>query len=1329
MTTVANTYQNHADALANPRARRSYIEASNTANFTRSASYTFLGHAATKNPAYNAPMSITNRGSFCEQDLIAPMVDDSTDTSPPESSGWSTPADDQMMTVSLPQDLVAELHKSPKITVTADTEHDPSPPVSLKDGTASIDSAKVLPAPVLGDRTRSPSKSRSLAKRLSRRLSSAPPSRSPSPANRTRETKSDEPAQKSVGDSAPAPAAPAAPVASATLAAPAAANRPVVNRRKSIFRRRDSEKNKEDDTEAAETGGFLARRGTVLKRKSLKPAAPTVTVRASMEEPTKSNPPMPQLPKSFSTDRLHNTTHLHPGSANPMPPLSSAEKYQTLPALSLPRKKDELWSVFRSLDGDYTKFQSKSSTLKANVVRSSLLPFLRNYADHPSNLTLRAEDLDRRTNILNKWWTGLLDMLHGRNNQSISGTDRPAILDGISGIMDRQEWRLSPSPLCPLDRRTTVVPTRNKSTTSLSSTGIDFLTESVHHNVRNMFVQNLNSQMAFVVDRMSLKNASASLVTFCGKATAYAFFFCPGIAEVLVRLWDAPTEVMRRVLSESGVSRFDNLAETAARINSAFPPSMQSLGFVSLGKMVKHLRTQTPLPLGTANIQWYGYWLERWSGRESDLFFAFVKHFHILVADYLPSDATKKERICVPGLLFVHSQILVNLDSTIHRDAGQLHGDPSNNISPTFDDVLVDPDAVASTLPLPPTNAIRIMAENRLIMLIRDFLSERASEHPFARQLFAESFASLLQAGARGISVYNHLACYTLCDFLEEAFAIIVRYEQMHPSQSCLVDTDFWIDVCKRMVFSQNTMTEIRLFAFLYTIWSTVNSSPDRKTKICIDLLLDQEVFDKTFNHWCPMVRAYYMRLLCWRVGRYDGEESSGDKLIFQTLLQRLQVVYSHFLWQRQQAAQGKMLPPSTTPCNPAPSRRLLIIRTDTQVAPGGSFLAFDGIVPPHPSAPIGAPSQTWKRDSVISQAASLDIRPTSSASSSDFGMEPERPESGLRGFLRNIMGGKSRSKATSASAVKTLTPSASLPSVPETTASGGKLSRSATTATQAPRARASAMKQSPLTTPHASRGPSPIRHRNFCFKFSLEMHPKAHHPTAMRLAPPRLPLAAHLYLQQENGEESAIQAAEAIGEAKAQSIYSGRALAEWVCILMECQGFFERRKGEGVPSNKHVETPTLGVEVFGKGSPISALAMAELLEMRALDKLDPDGLGHHQKLIIGEATPANAYYLQAALRACLVDARILHTSLSNTAKARLVDKFNDAKDALKCLIMMYDVGAVGLNLHHSCNRVLIASIARSFALEEQPCGKNKKLGSMSQDLKMDPLSKGSIIS
>lgn len=348
------------------------------------------------------------------------------------------------------------------------------------------------------------------------------------------------------------------------------------------------------------------------------------------------------------------------------------------------------------------------------------------------------------------------------------------------------------------------------------------------------------------------------------------------------------------------------------------------------------------------------------------------------------------------------------------------------------------------------------------------------------------------------------------------------------------------------------------------------------------------------------MVRAYYMRLLCWRLGRHDGEASPGDRymntrhidakhltdsncsrLIFETLLQRLNVVWSHFLWQRQQAAKGKMLPPSTTPCNPAPGRRLLIIRTDTQVAPGGSFLAFDGVLPPHPSAPIGTPTQSWKRDSVISQAASLDNRPTSSASS-EFSSELERSEGGLRGFIRSIIGGKSRPKAASSPSLAKTTPSAPSPSAPAVTLP--KLARSATTDPQVPRSRASVLKQTPQTTPHVSRGPSPIRHRSFCFKFSLEMHPKAHHPTAMRLLPPRLPLAAQLYLHSESEEEPVLQAAEPVGEAKARSTYSGRALAEWMCIIMECQSFFERRKGEGVPTNKHVETPTLGVEVFGKG-------------------------------------------------------------------------------------------------------------------------------------------------
>lgn len=51
----------------------------------------------------------------------------------------------------------------------------------------------------------------------------------------------------------------------------------------------------------------------------------------------------------------------------------------------------------------------------------------------------------------------------------------------------------------------------------------------------------------------------------------------------------------------------------------------------------------------------------------------------------------------------------------------------------------------------------------------------------------------------------------------------------------------------------------------------------------------------------------------------------------------------------------------------------------------------------------------------------------------------------------------------------------------------------------------------------------------------------------------------------------------ESMGNAR----YAGRALAEWAQIVGECQGFFERRKDEGVPVNRLVETPTLGVDSF----------------------------------------------------------------------------------------------------------------------------------------------------
>ena len=142
---------------------------------------------------------------------------------------------------------------------------------------------------------------------------------------------------------------------------------------------------------------------------------------------------------------------------------------------------------------------------------------------------------------------------------------------------------------------------------------------------------------------------------------------------------------------------------------------------------------------------------------------------------------------------------------------------------------------------------------------------------------------------------------------------------------------------------------------------------------------------------------------------------------------------------------------------------------------------------------------------------------------------------------------------------------------------------------------------------------------------------------------------------------------------------------------------------GAGEPPAKNAQEL---LAFLTNGSPIARLVFQELLAIKALEPLEKARYGHYQKLIIGETYPANAFFLQALLRCALVDARVFHADLSHQGKSQLVDLFNDPTSSLKVLIMMYEVGAVGLNLHIACNRVLIASVARSRGQESQLAGR-----------------------
>ena len=779
-------------------------------------------------------------------------------------------------------------------------------------------------------------------------------------------------------------------------------------------------------------------------------------------------------------------------------------------------------------------------------------------------MALRSEDLDRRVTILNKWWTGQLEMLKGKNNQSISGIDRPVFLEGVTGIMMRSEWRQPPYSTTMLSDNLaapqSTMPT-SVSTTSLDSGASDFISESIQHNVRTLFVQNLLSQMAFVVERMSMRNAPASLVAFCGKTCAYAFLFCPGVADVLVQLWRPSAEALRRTLAELGCPRGFKLGPDSMAVALRFPAAVRSLAAETHTALTKSRRRKVPLPLAAGPIRWYGPWIGRWNGRDSDLFFTFTKYYHLLASEMLPRPADKTIRAGVPGLVFVHAQILHCLESTLYRQGSQQQHDPA--ASPVADD-MDSPDA-ALAMPHTAANATRTMAENRLIMLLNDLLSRTNPEHHHLRVFFAESCGDIFKAAAKKISIYDHDACFVLCDFVEELLPIISRYDQANPENVGL-DWSFWLDVFHRMLESDNTLTEVRLFAFLYSTWNTLIANEDRRKDICLNWLLESSFFEKFFNHWCPMVRAYFHRLLCWRVARCDSEVGESDALVYETLLRRLEATWSVYSSLRE-AAEGdeRRTSPSSAPCSPAPGRRLVIIRDETANFPVSMFTSFDTV--------LSQMSSTLP--------ANTDSRDTDSAGKD----RTNRPVSRKRwNFIKNIIPfsgpGNSRPGEVTppGSADSTSTTDSDVPGTADSTS---------TQQNAATFAEESAKRTSPR------RRPSTPPHQSFCFKFSLEwLDGPGRQSKDRELSWPQLPPAAHAVVETRREQRNESEAGgegdrgDAAGKLPAISMssagrYGGRALAEWAQLVAEYECFFERRRDEGVPLDRLVETPSLGVESF----------------------------------------------------------------------------------------------------------------------------------------------------
>jgi hypothetical protein len=270
---------------------------------------------------------------------------------------------------------------------------------------------------------------------------------------------------------------------------------------------------------------------------------------------------------------------------------------------------------------------------------------------------------------------------------------------------------------------------------------------------------------------------------------------------------------------------------------------------------------------------------------------------------------------------------------------------------------------------------------------------------------------------------------------------------------------------------------------------------------------------------------------------------------IYETFLERLRTNWAHILFLQKKADEAEKIPPSTAPCSPAPQRRLYIIRDENQHPPSSTMMSFDHAVP---NSSANQPT-AYKRDSLMLSLSQADVPSALNQKNKRWNI------------LKNIFPANSNGRPGEVTPPQSSSDNDSLSTLDSSNSSGGSTTN------------LSGM--GPIQ-PEVSVDVPP--HQVCSFRFSLEwvhrpMFPRQNQP----LYTPTLPAAAEnaLHLRGRTGKE--VIPAEPRGIPESSLKYAGRALAEWAGIVDECAIFYERRKKEGVPTDRQVETPMLAADNF----------------------------------------------------------------------------------------------------------------------------------------------------
>ncbi|KAK9365600.1 hypothetical protein V1509DRAFT_632817 [Lipomyces kononenkoae] len=794
---------------------------------------------------------------------------------------------------------------------------------------------------------------------------------------------------------------------------------------------------------------------------------------------------------------------------------------------------------FRVLESDFQKFTSRQAVHKANVLRVGLLPFLRNHTGEQTSRTVSATELDRRVHILHKWWVALIAGLRDRPPHAVPAQDRAAHYEAIFGILARSEWRL----------------VRNLSAIAI-------------------YQETLLDTLKLALTKLLMKPVAVNVAVFVGAVLAHAFFYVPGVA--------APVLYLLRA-RQSDISRVRKQCQLSARqLRSLLQPASTVLP-PHLSQLVGHatdIFTHQPQPDAPAAIKddIYGPWVHRWWGtQDSDVFASFVKHYYTIMSDFVGPVATVCEctpdeaLLAAPGLFHIHAVILRLFDSIVHRDR------PSSAATSTTTSATVQAQTInevnlsSVTLGTPSSISTRQLSRMRIVTAMKEILESSRAPCASYASTYARFFeSSIMHAAAKRTAVYDADACVALCD-LSEAILLVLAGNS-RKEELCW---SFWLDVCKRMLTSENSMTEVRTIAFLYTFWDQFACAEEYDL---VEWVFCDQIWNKFFCHWSPLVRAYYMRLLCWRVIRPSSPRS--DEAL-ELLHDRL----SHFYAGVQNAVKNGTAV-SLVPCSPVPGRRWGIVRCTGQDTPAHRFFLASMF-----SRAYNGPTTTtttMNRFDVHDEDVFIASTASSAASSPTSACSPGSPNNdyfggnvkSLTNVLRRLKSFKHSFVATTSAESEPPVLSQE-PSSPSTADMNSRRLSVSTTTTTSSSSLSSISSTYTMPIGLDAAAPMPDQHlrrseKSYCFTLQPIDPKQRHHTTPRSRAGTIVPVPRTPFTTRHSILTGSCDNLVSPPPPSNAITYAGRALAEWNSTVRQFERFVEMRRTRDHVCEADVGTPSV---------------------------------------------------------------------------------------------------------------------------------------------------------